>query len=429
MISRRKIISRSHDVLNDGNSNVNLYEFDDNYWISKDKLFRDHIQEILQKWDQIDDEIWAKIICMERNRRVAKAYARAQVLSINGSNTGFDGYRIGLNGFQNPKRDPITEDVMKYIGSGAKIKIDDDGNIMIKRVGKCNVYVNGNGLNGTVSTGKGGQSSMTGIEFDKSHKLFDMKTFQTDVFNELRNSYPDRRKLEIQCISCMAFVRQETNVLDQPIWMMLINIVALDMLKTKFPIPVPQTPKFITIFEQSVNDRELPKANYMNTSNCLTNKRYSQQFLSTFNRQDKTPTSRSTGATTDYSLMSSSLSSTSSSTAAQQQPTSRRDHLNRVLTENENFSPNIYRNRCLDDLYYCGLEARVPNYGRQRTSLAICANNSNVDLRKYFNSSLQLSSLDNSGGNDMPSIRPIRAPIPEFDPIDDCPESMDMFAV
>lgn len=56
-------------------------------------LFQDHIQEVLNKWKQIDDEIWAKIIVMERNRRVAKAYARAPVLTINGSDDGFDGYR------------------------------------------------------------------------------------------------------------------------------------------------------------------------------------------------------------------------------------------------------------------------------------------------------------------------------------------------
>lgn len=54
---------------------------------------------------------------MEKNRRVAKAYARAQILSINGSDLGFDGYRIGLNGFQNPQRDSMTEDVKRYIGS------------------------------------------------------------------------------------------------------------------------------------------------------------------------------------------------------------------------------------------------------------------------------------------------------------------------
>lgn len=45
------------------------------------------------KWEQIDDEIWSKVIVLERNRRVAKAYARAPVLTINGSDDGFDGYR------------------------------------------------------------------------------------------------------------------------------------------------------------------------------------------------------------------------------------------------------------------------------------------------------------------------------------------------
>ncbi|GFR03763.1 dwarfin sma-2 [Trichonephila clavata] len=60
---------------------------------SKASFGLDHIQEVLNKWEQIDDEIWAKIICMERNRRVAKAYARTPVLTVNGSADGFDGYK------------------------------------------------------------------------------------------------------------------------------------------------------------------------------------------------------------------------------------------------------------------------------------------------------------------------------------------------
>lgn len=59
-------------------------------------FFQDHIQEVLDKWNQIDDEIWAKVIVFERNRRVAKAYARAPVLTINGSNDGFDGFRYDI---------------------------------------------------------------------------------------------------------------------------------------------------------------------------------------------------------------------------------------------------------------------------------------------------------------------------------------------
>ena len=54
---------------------------------------QDHIAEVMSKWHSIDDEIWAKIIVLERNRRVAKAYARAPVLTVNGSDDGFDGFR------------------------------------------------------------------------------------------------------------------------------------------------------------------------------------------------------------------------------------------------------------------------------------------------------------------------------------------------
>ena len=55
---------------------------------------QDHLVEVLNKWDDIDDEIWAKVIIMERNRRTAKAYARAPVLTVNGSHDGFDGFRL-----------------------------------------------------------------------------------------------------------------------------------------------------------------------------------------------------------------------------------------------------------------------------------------------------------------------------------------------
>lgn len=66
-------------------------------WIHDNNLhfsyLQEHIQEVLDKWTQIDDEIWAKIIVFERNRRVAKAYARVPVLTVNGSEDGFDGMK------------------------------------------------------------------------------------------------------------------------------------------------------------------------------------------------------------------------------------------------------------------------------------------------------------------------------------------------
>ena len=95
------------------------------------------------------------MIVLERNRRIAKAYARAPVLTVNGSEDGFDGFRyltffnhstlncqnswiinvalfrIGVNGFENPLRDPKTEEFKKQIGTGCKLKMDDTGRFLI----------------------------------------------------------------------------------------------------------------------------------------------------------------------------------------------------------------------------------------------------------------------------------------------------------
>ena len=74
--------SSDNDLLNWSDSTQSLYTQ------SNPLSLQDHIQEVLNKWQSIDDEIWAKIIVLERNRRVAKAYARAHVLTVNGSDDG-----------------------------------------------------------------------------------------------------------------------------------------------------------------------------------------------------------------------------------------------------------------------------------------------------------------------------------------------------
>ena len=161
--------------------------------------------------------------------------ARAPVLTVNGSDDGFDGFRIGLAGFDNPMRDPRTEEVKKLIGQGCKIKMDDSGNILVKRIAKSNVYVK------TASSEDNAVSSEilklpnAALEPEKPVKLFDMKKFQQNVSREMKRSYPDRRKLETQCVSTVAFVRNEGDILDCPCWIMLINVVAMDMLKSKMP--------------------------------------------------------------------------------------------------------------------------------------------------------------------------------------------------
>ena len=184
---------------------------------------------------------------------MAKAYARAPVLTVNGSDDGFDGFRIGLSGFENPMRDPKTEEAKRLIGQGCKIKMDDSGNILVKRIAKSPVFVKSTSLVPTQS-GNGAEEPIYGytsisnevlklpngqLEAEKPFKLFDMKKFQQNVNREMKRGYPDRRRLECQCICAVAFVRNEPDLLDMPCWIMLINVVAMDMLKSKLP-PVRQ---------------------------------------------------------------------------------------------------------------------------------------------------------------------------------------------
>ncbi|CAD7014981.1 unnamed protein product [Ceratitis capitata] len=231
MISRRKIISRSLDNL-DMIPNV---EEEEDVWYNKEKLFRDHINEVLSKWEQIDDEIWAKVIVFEKNRRVAKAYARSSVITINGGKNGFDGVRIGLSGFENPMRDADTKLVKKSVGEGFKIKMDDIGNILIKRYGKSNVFVHNTSMANeeTVIGGDILQMPNMGLTAGTSAKLFDMRKYTTNINREFSRSYPESRRLERQCLSAISLVKSNNNLINNPLWILVINIVAIDMLKNR----------------------------------------------------------------------------------------------------------------------------------------------------------------------------------------------------
>jgi len=232
MVSRRKILSQSRDELSFESNHQE--EPEDDVWYTKEKLYKDHIQEVLDKWDSIDDEIWAKVVVLERNRRVAKAYARAPIVTVNGSDEGFDGFRIGVAGFDNPMRDVGTEETIRQINQGFKLKMDDMGNILIKRLSKTPVYAK-QPLEESALSNDIIKLSNGLLEFEKPFKLFDMKKFQQNVNRELKRQYPDRRKLESQCISVVSFGTSSTEILDCPIWVLIINVVAMEMLRTKIP--------------------------------------------------------------------------------------------------------------------------------------------------------------------------------------------------
>lgn len=227
-VSRRAIITKN-------TKDTTKVEFtSEDQWFSKEKLYKDHIAEVFEKWTNIEDEIWAKVIILERNRRVAKAYARSPVLTINGSEDGFDGFKIGVNGFDNPMRDHKVKEFKAQIGAGCKLKMGDNGDILIKRIGKGNIYIK-NILQETAVSNEILKLPNGLLELDRALKLFDMKKFKQNMNRELKRQYPDRNKIENQCISTLALVKNEMEVLDSPIWIMIINIVALEMLGDKMP--------------------------------------------------------------------------------------------------------------------------------------------------------------------------------------------------
>lgn len=66
-------------------------------------------------------------------------------------------------------------------------------------------------------------------------QLFDMNKYQQNLVRETRMAYPDRRRLEKQCLSAIVFVQTNQDLLQCPVWVLIVNVVGLDKLKSKFP--------------------------------------------------------------------------------------------------------------------------------------------------------------------------------------------------
>ena len=84
------------------------------------------------------------------------------------------------------------EIISEFLLQGFKLKMDDLGNIMIKRLTKSPVYAvntsEENSLDHEILKLQNGL-----LEFEKPFKLFDMKKFQQNVNREMKRQYPERR--------------------------------------------------------------------------------------------------------------------------------------------------------------------------------------------------------------------------------------------
>ncbi|KAH9372614.1 hypothetical protein HPB48_014692 [Haemaphysalis longicornis] len=230
---------------------------------------------------------------------------------------------------------------------GVKIKMDEAGNIMIKRASKSNVYIKeiSGGENNSVSADIIRNNGL--LEYDKPVKLFDIKKFQQNVSRELKRAYPDRRHLEAQCLSCVCFVKDSPELLDCSIWVMVINIVALELLKTKLPPPMSKrqsAPNLMSVFDRPPRMAEEDPYSLPGAVPRQQPQLPPQQLHGRESKPPKLPPRdlpRVSVPRPDYEDV---------------------EPINRPPPSNNNRkkSPGLY-----DDPYYCGFRARVPNFAKR----------------------------------------------------------------
>ena len=118
-------------------------------------------------------------------------------MSISGSKCGFDGFKVGLNGFENPMRDGEVETCKAAIGMGCKLKLTENGDILVKRVGRSNVFVQ-NMLAESALSNDVLKLRFGLLEQDRAMKLFDIKKFKQNMNREMKRAHPDWNKIESQ---------------------------------------------------------------------------------------------------------------------------------------------------------------------------------------------------------------------------------------
>merc|ERR1712150_185568 len=74
-------------------------------------------------------------------------------------------------------------------------------------------------------------SAGAGSQLKTARKLFDVNRFKSDI-RKVRQT-GDVKSLAKKTISIVQFGEEREDMLEQPLWLMVINIVALDFMKSK----------------------------------------------------------------------------------------------------------------------------------------------------------------------------------------------------
>ena len=138
---------------------------------------------------------------MERNRRVAKAYIRSPVITVGGGKEGFDGLRVGLQGFANPFREEETEAVMSRLGGGpvSRIMMDSEGFVQAKRTGKTEVFVqSAMSVSRRWGDTLGRRRAAHQLDTDKTTVMFDMEQLKRNMAESLMYGTNRRTKRDLE---------------------------------------------------------------------------------------------------------------------------------------------------------------------------------------------------------------------------------------
>ncbi|CAD5229159.1 unnamed protein product [Bursaphelenchus okinawaensis] len=219
--------------------------FSEDVWTDVNTFILDNVNEVLVRLQDgsLDDDIWGKIILMEKGRRLAKAYLRQSTLIVDGGDEEFDGKTLGFNYFASTHADHQIQEFREKIGDGVIIKMDN-GNLKAMAGGSTPVIVqnvrDSVGRNVCMSEGliqSHGRLPCRSNDYNSKEnnvvKIFDIKKFERYVKSLKLESESEKQHLLGRSCVRIALVKDGQEMAKTPCWFMIINIIAVDMIKDR----------------------------------------------------------------------------------------------------------------------------------------------------------------------------------------------------
>lgn len=209
----------------------NRYEYMSTQGNNPSRIYDVALRQTLNKLQNIENDVWCKLIYMEYYKPVAKFYIVEREITVDGHYDEFDGENISLGVYHNPERDGIVEGVRKGIGKGLKIHKDYEGNVVVTRLGKNKIYIKDYKDPANHCFGADVLEQLGELNQNKPVKIFDTEEFKCQIGLEMKSrGHIDKRKLQNMCIMGISFIHDTEDPTSTPCWLMLINLSAIDML-------------------------------------------------------------------------------------------------------------------------------------------------------------------------------------------------------